>query len=362
MRLLLFFLAFVPPPGAAVCECGYSVQGPPDGRADGPWLFTDALESDFTRIANISRDRDWVRQRFDVSAEAGRGKYGKAFDPANVVSRPRPRTDDEGEPPRWSGLELRVGGALEGNAVPVAEVDSSRLDMQWGSYRAAMKLPTVSGTCSAFFWYWNDTQEIDMEFLSREFDASKKLYPVNLVIQSPKSMEAGYDASKTGTFKRVNLGFDPTDGFHEYRFDYLPGRVLFYADSQMLTEMTGDVMPSGAGHVILQHWSNGNPLWSGGPPTQDALLTVSYVKAYFNSSGSAGLSAWSRQCSDTKTTVCAVQDTAADAIGTGGHFFTDQRNKSSGGDDENKGPRRTDPSRGAARIALLAMSLMLMMS
>jgi beta-glucanase (GH16 family) len=121
-------------------------------------------------------------------------------------------------------------------------------------------------------------------------------------------LEAGYDASKTGSFQRVKLDFDPTDTFHEYRFDYLPGQVLFYADSKLLTRMEGGDMPSSGGHLILQHWSNGNPLWSGGPPKEDAIVTVSYVKAYFNSSNSERQSQLVQQCreSSEETSVCAI--------------------------------------------------------
>jgi hypothetical protein len=132
---------------------------------------------------------------------------------------------------------------------------------------------------------------------------------VNLVVQSKQSLKAGYDASKTGTYKRVHLDFDPTDTFHEYRFDYLPGQVLFYADSKLLAQMGGDNMPSAGGHLILQHWSNGNPLWSGGPPTEDAVVTVSYVKAYFNSSDNQRQSYLSQQCHESsEASVCLIRD------------------------------------------------------
>jgi hypothetical protein len=43
-------------------------------------------------------------------------------------------------------------------------------------------------------------------------------------------------------------------------------------------------IPSGPGRLHISHWSNGNPGWSAGSPQNDAVLTVSYVKAYFNSS------------------------------------------------------------------------------
>jgi beta-glucanase (GH16 family) len=106
------------------------------------------------------------------------------------------------------------------------------------------------------------------------------------------------------------LGFDPTESFHEYRFDYIPGHVLFYADSNLLAQMEGSDMPSSGGHLILQHWSNGNPLWSGGPPIKDATVTVSYVKAYFNSSDHERQSYLQQRCgrSSERAAVCSIQN------------------------------------------------------
>lgn len=145
---------------------------------------------------------------------------------------------------------------------------------------------------------------------------------MNLVIHSKKSMEQGYDAKKTDTFQRVNLDFDPTKGFHEYRFDYMPGRVLFYADSVLLAEMAGQDMPSAAGRLMLRHWSNGDPKWSGGPPKEDSILTVSYVKAYFNSSEGEGTSTWEEGCRKSSTPVCVIPNGTAGNASTGGQYFT----------------------------------------
>lgn len=145
-------------------------------------------------------------------------------------------------------------------------------------------------------------------------------------MQSKQSLEAGYDASKTGTYKRVNLDFDPTDAFHEYRFDYTPNRVLFYADSKLIARMEGGNMPSAGGHLILQHWSNGNQWWSGGPPTEDATVTVSYVKAYFNSSEPEHQEGLRQECLGLKTKSsarCAVPDVTEQSASSGGRFFID---------------------------------------
>ncbi len=189
----------------------------------------------------------------------------------------------------------------------------------------------VDGGCDAdlLWWqYFNDTQEIDMEFLSKDFNASNGSYPVNLVLQSREAAEAGYDASKTGSFVKVFLPFNPTEGFHEYRIDYLPGQVFFYADGAVLAAMDGPAVPWSSGHLILQHWSNGNKLWSGGPPTEDAELAVRYVKAYFNSSLAQRQQDWQRRCRDptAPNAVCKIPDVTTGNSSATGWFFRYQGN------------------------------------
>ena len=165
-----------------------------------------------------------------------------------------------------------------------------------------------------------------MEFLSREFDYDNDIYPLNLVIQTPESKDRGFDARGTGTFKTVNLTFDPTEDFHEYRFDFMPGIVNFYVDSKKVSEMESDKVPSVGGHLILQHWSNGNPNWSGGPPEKVATMTVSYVKAYFNSSDPEQLQKRVDRCNDLdpeerEGEICTIPDGTRAESKTGGNFL-----------------------------------------
>ena len=132
-----------------------------------------------------------------------------------------------------------------------------------------------------------------MELLSAEFNDTSQ--PVNLVLQSPESEKAGFNAANTATFQIHQLNFTPTEGFHEYRFDWSPNAVEFYADGVLLDTMTSAV-PTAPGHITLSHWSNGDPNWSAGPPTDDAILTVEYLKGYFNSSDPARQQDWSKRC------------------------------------------------------------------
>lgn len=122
----------------ADCECGYAATI--DGMRH---VFTDLLESDFTQTRDISDNTDWRRQGFNVSSERARGDFGEMFVVDNVGS-----SGGGAE----KGLQLIVQGQKVDNMVPVAEVDSERADVLWGTFRASLKLTSTPGTCAAFFW------------------------------------------------------------------------------------------------------------------------------------------------------------------------------------------------------------------
>jgi hypothetical protein len=131
---------------SGACECGFSTKNP---QGDSLIVFTDLLETKFSQLHNISEGHDWVAQNFTVSAADGRGNFSKAFLPNNVNTRRAKSGDD-------SGLELHVRSTVnKDDAIPSSEVDTTRLDLHWGSYRAGMKLTDVKGTCAAFFWASN---------------------------------------------------------------------------------------------------------------------------------------------------------------------------------------------------------------
>jgi beta-glucanase (GH16 family) len=167
-----------------------------------------------------------------------------------------------------------------------------------------------------------------MEFLSAEYNSSS--HPVNLVLQSPDSVRNGFNAASTGTFDINQLPFNPSDGFHEYRFDWSPTAVIFYADGVAIKTMT-KAIPTSPGHITLSHWSNGDPAWSAGPPETDAIVTVEYLKGYFNSSDTKRQSDWAHRCSNVAApnATCAVPELRAAPNGNQSadtYFFTQQKN------------------------------------
>ncbi|KAK8209388.1 concanavalin A-like lectin/glucanase domain-containing protein [Phyllosticta capitalensis] len=290
---------------ATSCDCGYSLN---QTNATSYALFTDLMETDFLHVTDL-KAAGWTPQVYNVTPTAARGPYGKMALLENVVPNAvKNEWDWAGESVNGgdAGLQVYVRADPVDDMIPMGELVIQRTDMLLGSFRVAMKISSAAGTCGAFFWFRNDTQEIDMEFLSKQLNDTSN--PVNLVLQSPQSAEAGYDASHTQTYDIYPLPFRPDDGFHEYRFDWLEDRVSFYADGQWLKDMTID-LPNSAGHLVVNHWSNGDPGWSSGPPATDAVLTVSYVKAYFNSSDAQRQRDYRRRCGKwDPQTQCVIPD------------------------------------------------------
>lgn len=319
----------------ATCECGYLVNTTSSNTTTSvnSTLFTTILETDFLHLSSFTDTKDWIPQEYTVSAALARGPYGKNASLSNVITNPLQSAYD------WAGtgsnnsgagglqLYVRAGSsAPTGSLIRSSELVTNRSDILYGSFRAGMKITPVNGTCSAFFFYRNDTQEIDIELLSAQQQPQNPPSNIaNLVLQSTQSLQAGFNAAGTSGFLPYHLPFDPTTGFHEYRYDWTPTAVSFYADGQLLDTMTSSAdIPSSPGGIHFSHWSNGDPTWSGGPPESDAVLTISYFKAYFNTSADSAVPG---ACGQSGTNaVCSVPDVAGAPEGNGsarGAWFTD---------------------------------------
>lgn len=145
-------------------------------------------------------------------------------------------------------------------------------------------------------------------------------------MQTPASAAAGYNAADTSTYQISQLPFTPDTEFHEYRFDWTPTQVDFYADGNWLKTLYY-TYPLAPGHLSFNHWSNGNMYWSQGPPAQDAVLVVQYVKAYFNTTDDGKNEAFEEGCYLNKeSTSCTVPNEVglAPAGGNLSTFFFDR--------------------------------------
>ncbi|KAL8689396.1 MAG: hypothetical protein Q9218_004933, partial [Villophora microphyllina] len=161
-----------------------------------------AFETDFFHQGDIGNDAHWAVSDYTKDNFPFNMKYEKN----NVISNPLPGSS--GDP----GLQLVVRGPTpNGSPVKTAELATKMSDMLYGSYRAAIKYTNEPGTCGSMFWRKDDGHEIDLELLSDQDTAST----VNLVLHS----------NGPSSFETPSVPFHPSDGFHEYRFDWSPGRV-----------------------------------------------------------------------------------------------------------------------------------------
>ncbi|KAK6345191.1 hypothetical protein TWF718_007117 [Orbilia javanica] len=281
--ILLSLLRLVSPVDAA-CECGYSVNSTSDPQHA---VFTDLLESDFTKIKNFQDDTDWQPQVWELDPKAALGPYGRATRLESIIPNPAVNisVNSRGIYGGHSGLNLLVPKdytVIKGEKYLIgAELDSTRNDMFYGTFRIGYRTTKWAGTCFGFYWYHDDKQEIDTELLSREINMTHTL--LNLVLHTQvggSNLEA-----LPGTFEVAALPYNSSAEIHELRFDWTPQAITWYHDGQQVWTISNTTLfPQEAGHLVITHWSNGDPLWSGGPPEGNAALLLTYVKAYFNSS------------------------------------------------------------------------------
>lgn len=115
--------------------------------------------------------------------------------------------------------------------------------------------------------YMNDTQETDIEIRTGDPNhvhfTNQQTHPGNgettFAVPAPDTM---------------------TSAFHEYRYDWLSTATNFYIDGVLVMSIDRNV-PSAAGWLMWNSWSNGWA-WTFGPPAQDNVLLIRSVEAYFN--------------------------------------------------------------------------------
>ncbi|KAH7099557.1 hypothetical protein BKA62DRAFT_758495 [Auriculariales sp. MPI-PUGE-AT-0066] len=205
----------------------------------------ESLESDFTAPegALAAVDKDWAIQTWlSPPTEQVLGRQHVA---ENVLQWPS------------GALGLKTS-AYDGSGITkVSEIDSKRNDILYGTFRTRATVPSVPGVC------------FDSDYSHRAHYTNQ---PGNI----------GDDFDPDSYHSVVVAGADFT-GFGEHRFDWVPGQTSFYYNSALRSTLEKNLMTN--------LWSNGNPHWTMGPPTEDAIALVQYIKAYFTAVSKLGCAA-----------------------------------------------------------------------
>ncbi len=154
-----------------------------------------------------------------------------------------------------------LGIKLPARTTNGGEISSDALYGQ-GSYTARMKLPNAPSSITGFFLYEppDYASEIDIEVFN---DTSRKI------------MFSTYAGGKQTHTQTMTLPFDPTTGFHDYRFDYASGSVKFYADGKLMKEWN-DGLPQTSMRLYANAWF---PTWlDGRKPRKDKYVLVDSIQ------------------------------------------------------------------------------------
>lgn len=126
----------------------------------------------------------------------------------------------------------------------------TKADYGYGSYRVSMKAIKNDGVVSSFFTYTGPAMgtqwdEIDIEFLGK--DTTKVQF--NFFTNGVSMGSHLYD-----------LGFDASEGFHEYGFDWSEDAIIWYVDGEAVYQVTSSQyeLPSTPGRIMMNVWNGKN--------------------------------------------------------------------------------------------------------
>ncbi|GAB7347894.1 hypothetical protein MBLNU459_g5417t1 [Dothideomycetes sp. NU459] len=211
----------------------------------------------------------------DNTIGQGVNPYARQFLPGNVIPVP------------GSYLEMIVPGgqatttsyaatSTQTPTIESAQMVTGAKDILYASVRTVAQLSPVAGTVAGFFFYSNDTQEVDIEI--RTFETNEIWYTnQQTVVYGPNGPLNTWYAP---TSYNMSGPSDMTSAFHEYRYDWTAAGVNYYLDGVLQMSITTNV-PSIPGQLMWNNWANGDA-WTLGPPIDNNILLIQSIDAYFN--------------------------------------------------------------------------------
>ena len=117
----------------------------------------------------------------------------------------------------------------------------------YGRFEARLKSSDVPGTVTAFFIYTgpfdgNPHDEIDIEILGKD----------------PTKMQTNYIANGVGGHETmIPLGFDASQDFHTYAFEWTPDSITWYVDGAPvhIEDSTRGSLPTAPGRIMMSLWA-----------------------------------------------------------------------------------------------------------
>lgn len=113
----------------------------------------------------------------------------------------------------------------------------------YGYYETSMKAIKNDGVVSSFFTYTGESDknpwdEIDIEILGKD----------------TTQVQLNYYTNGTGKHEYMyNLGFDASEGYHKFGFDWQPDHITWYVDGKQVYTANSNI-PSTPGRIMMNTW------------------------------------------------------------------------------------------------------------
>lgn len=129
-----------------------------------------------------------------------------------------------------SGFQLAITNTIQGDRKYSSSSIVSKKKYTHGSFEISMKPIKGEGIISAFFLHRIDPwQEIDIEFLG--YDTTKILLNV---YYNPGIVDTKYNYGVRGTPILIDLDFDASEDFHDYRIEWEYHEIRWYVDNKII--------------------------------------------------------------------------------------------------------------------------------
>lgn len=170
---------------------------------------------------------------------------------------------------------------LAGKPFRGGSIQSTR-EFGYGRWIARVKPSSVPGVLNSIFTKdWDDLTtkepdndgrkaEVDIEFVTKTFGEGEG--EVHLAVHLLKHTPLWH--------VDIPLDFNPSDNFHEWGFDILPDRCVWHVDGKVLYtwEYTEQHRVDPGYEFFFNSWTRGK--WIEGPPKQDAVYEIDWVRFY----------------------------------------------------------------------------------
>lgn len=260
-----------------LCGCGYY-----DSTTQ--QLFTESIVVYFNETETLPADV-FATQEYEHKKELGwTSIFRQGASPANVQI-------SNTSQPTWlahrqnpTSLELFVDPYTPDHLVVGGGIESVRQDIQYGSFRASMRSAhpyagIAGGSAMSMMLPFNSSAVLELDMLNAN-------NPNNASVSTLMNGETVTPNLGITYANLKNASAPDTSPWNwmEVRIDWVKTGVNWTVADNLVRSVRGGSVPDVPAPLTFKHWSTGDKKFMEGPPKNQSVANVQWVKAFFNTS------------------------------------------------------------------------------